>query len=210
MRRAHWISAIVLMLPAVTLIPLLARGGKVAPDEETSTAGALSSAQADATPAKSGRPSPDTPKLPVQAKATDAAVAEGAKTPPPPLDPGLLQTIGTLSAAHYFQTYLNIGLIADGKSQGTYTDKEARKVLLQVLSLLSSVDRQLEVLGKRTLDKEDRDSLQQMRTISALLHQQGKELQTYWDSAREQDAARYETVRNNAYAAISKLMCIGP
>jgi len=199
------------MLSPVMLIPLLARGGNVAPvDEETSSSGVLTVAQADATPSKSSRPVPDTPKSAGQAKATEATGAEGAKTSPPTLDPSLLQTIGTLSAAHYFQTYLNIGFIADGKSQGTYTDKEARKVLAQVLSLLNSVDRQLEALGKRSLDKEDRDSLQQMRTISDLLRQQGKQLQTYWDNAQEQEAARYETLRRDAYAAISKLMGIGP
>jgi hypothetical protein len=199
------------MLLAVTLVPLLARGGKGGPpDEEAPSTHLLISAQADATPAKSTRPGPDTTKVAGPAKVADATAADGGKTPAPTLDQSLLQTIGTLSAAHYFQTYLNIGFIADGKTQGTYTHQEARKVLLQVLSLLGSVDRQLEALGKRSLDKEDRDSLQQMRTISALLRQQGQELQTYWDSGREQNAARYETLRNNAYAAISKLMGIGP
>jgi hypothetical protein len=141
----------------------------------------------------------------------------GADVPPAPAarmtsaapDATSLRTIGTLSAAHFFQTYLNIGLIADGKAKGTYTNDDARKMLRSVLSLVDSVDRQLDSLGQRTLDQEDCASLQQMRAISALLRQQGVELQTAWDSGHTQDAA-YESLRQDAYAAISKLMAIRP
>jgi hypothetical protein len=79
-----------------------------------------------------------------------------------------------------------------------------------VLSVVDSVDRQLETLGKRILDKEDRDSLEQMRAVSALLRQQSTELQAYWDSGKDQNADRYETLRKSSYAAISKLIGIAP
>src|SRR5262249_27849956 len=121
-----------------------------------------------------------------------------------------LQTIGTLTAAHYFQTYLNIGFIADGKGRGNYSQEDARKVLQSVLSVVDSVDRQLDVLGKRNLEKGDRESLDQMRAISAQLRQQGQGLQAYWASGKDQAAARYEALRQKTYAAISKLMGIDP
>jgi hypothetical protein len=140
----------------------------------------------------------------------DPRPAEGAATAPAKPDPISLQTIGALSASHYFQTYLNIGFIADGKGKGTYNDEDARKVLRSVLSLVDSVDRQLEAFGKRTLDKEDRASLEQMRAISAMLRGQGKELQAYWDGGKNQDSARYESLRKTSYTAINKLMGIGP
>jgi hypothetical protein len=149
------------------------------------------------------------PVAPAPAKA-DVKASDAAKTPVAAPDPGSLQTIGTLTAAHYFQTYLNIGFIADGKGKGTYSLEDARKVLQSVLSVVDSVDRQLEALGKRNLDKGDRESLEQMRAISAQLRQQGQELQTYWASGKDEDAARYETLRQKTYAAISKLMGIGP
>jgi hypothetical protein len=155
----------------------------------------------------------------------DKAGAVARPTDPPPvggaLRPGgeqkkaeseraqLLETIGCLTAAHYFQTYLNIGFIADGKAQGTYTDKDARKVLDSVLSLLNSADGKLEALDKIIVDKGDRERLEQLRAVSALLRQQGKELQTYWDSGKDENAAKYESLRKNAWAAISKLMGIG-
>jgi hypothetical protein len=120
-----------------------------------------------------------------------------------------LETIGTLTASHCYQTYLNIGLIADGKSKGNYSEKDAYKVLDSVLSLLDTVDRKLGQLAKLDLEKEDRTSLEQMRKLSALLRQQGKVLQTYWESGRDDDAAKYEDVRKDSWAVIGKLLGIG-
>jgi len=68
----------------------------------------------------------------------------------------LFETIGTVTAAHYYQTYLNVGFIADGKAKQTYADKDARELLASVLSLLNSVDRQLESLGKRPGQRRSR------------------------------------------------------
>jgi hypothetical protein len=190
MLRARWSLSILAILLAVTVIGFSARRGIVsAANEPSPIAAAQANAVADA----------DNPR---PAEGTAAAAAKP--------DPISLQTIGTLSAAHYFQTYLNIGFIADGKGKGTYTDEDARKVLRSVLSLVDSVDRQLEAFSKRTLDKEDRASLDQMRAISAMLRGQGKELQAYWDSGKNQDSARYESLRKTSYTAISKLMGIGP
>jgi hypothetical protein len=146
--------------------------------------------------------------LPTRRENVSAAADEAPKAGAA-ADPLALQTIGTLTAAHYFQSYLNIGFIADGKAKASYTNEDARKVLRSVLSLVDSVDRQLESFGKRTLDKDDRDSLEQMRAISAMLRRQGAELQTYWDSGQEQDADPYESLRKTSYAAISKLLAIG-
>ena len=121
----------------------------------------------------------------------------------------LLETVGALTTAHCYQTYLNIGLIADGKAKGTYTDKDAAKVLDSVLSLLNSVDRKLAALSRFDLDKQDRDSLEQIRDLADLLRQQVKELEAFWDSGKDQDAARYENARKDSWAAIGKLTGIG-
>src|SRR5262249_14169806 len=121
----------------------------------------------------------------------------------------LLETVGCLTAAHYFQTYLNIGFIAEGKAKGTYTDSDARKVLDSVLSLLNSTDARLDALARIDLDKDDRERLEQLRAASALLRQQGKELQAYWETGKDENAAKYESLRKNAWATIGKLMGIG-
>jgi hypothetical protein len=121
----------------------------------------------------------------------------------------LLEILGALTASHSYQTYLNIGLIADGKAKGTYTEKDAYKLLDSVLALVSSVDRKLAALDRIDLDKEDRASLDQMRNLSLLLRKQAKELQIFWDTGREEDAAQYENVRKDTWATLSKLMGIG-
>jgi len=121
----------------------------------------------------------------------------------------LLEAVGVLTAAHCYQTYFSLGLIADGKDKGVYSGKEAYKLLDSVLALLDSVDQKLVGLSKIDLDKEDQDSLEQMRVLSGLLRQQGKELAGFWDSGKEEDAARYESVRKDAWAAISRLTGAG-
>jgi hypothetical protein len=121
----------------------------------------------------------------------------------------LLETVGTLTAAHLYQSYFNINFLSDGRAKGIYTDKEATQLLDSVLSVVDSVDRKLAALGKIELDREDHDSLEQMRDISDLLHRQGRQLQTYWESHNEADAAKYEEFRKDSWAAISRLMGMG-
>jgi hypothetical protein len=121
----------------------------------------------------------------------------------------LLEVLGALTASHCYQTYLNIGLIADGKANGTYTEKDAYKLLDSVLALVSSVDRKLAALDRIDLEKEDCASLEQMRTLSILLRKQAKDLQAFWDTGKEEDAARYESVRKDSWAALSRLTGVG-
>jgi hypothetical protein len=134
-----------------------------------------------------------------------AAAAEDSKTD----RRRLLETVGALTAAHCYQTYLNIGLIADGKAKGAYSNQDARQVLDSILSLQSSIDRNLASLTKLDLDKRDLESLEQMRDLSALLRQQGKDLKAFWDSGKEEDAARYDDTRKDSWAAIGRLTGIG-
>ncbi len=121
----------------------------------------------------------------------------------------LLETVGVLTGAHCYQTYLNIGLIADGKAKGTYGNQDARQVLDSILSLQSSIDRNLAALAKLDLDKRDLESLEQMRDLSALLRQQGRDLKAFWDSGKEEDAAHYDDTRKDSWAAIGRLTGIG-
>jgi hypothetical protein len=193
MQRARWTTGILVVLLIAVFTALVARRDTVSAANDPPPASAVRAATQAASAAQ--RPS-DGPPGPA------ATAASGP-------DATSLRTIGTLTAAHFFQTYLNIGLIADGKAKGTYTGDDARKMLGSVLSLVDSVDRQLDSLGQRTLDQEDCASLQQMRAISGLLRQQGQELQSAWDRGHHQDAA-YESLRQDSYAAISRLMAIRP
>jgi hypothetical protein len=121
----------------------------------------------------------------------------------------LLEALGALTASHDYQTYLNIGLIADGKAKGTYAEKDAFRLLDSVLALLNAVDRKLVALDRIDLDKEDRANLEQTRQLSSLLRKQAQRLQTFWDTGKDEDAAQYENARKDSWAALSRLTGIG-
>jgi hypothetical protein len=152
----------------------------------------------------------EVPKAKAQtAKAKPAVAPKTSEKARNPDRSRLLEAAGTLTAAHCYQTYLNLGLIADGKAKGTYTRQDAYKILDSILALLDSVDGKLAGLAKIDLDKGDRQSLEQMRDLSALLRRQAKDLEAFWDSGKEEDLGRYESTRKDAWAAIGKLTGIG-
>ncbi len=210
MKLALWKPALVAIaiLVVVTTTGFLIRGNTGSnKTQQVSTADEQAPKAAE--PPKLG----ETPKVVDPAKGGGTHKAAAPKTGASPKTAEerrqLLETVGVLTSAHCYQTYFNIGLIADGKANGTYTDKDAYKLLDSVLSLLDSVDRKLAALSKIDLDKEDRESLEQMRDLSALLRQQGKGLEAFWDSGKDEDAAKYESIRKDSWAAISRLTGIG-
>jgi hypothetical protein len=195
------IVAVLVILTGATVGAFLLRGNSEV--EKASEAPKEKAPAAKPAPAaKTGEPAKpsETPKVaPKSGEASKSALERRQ----------LLETVGALTAAHCFQTYLNLGLIADGKAKGIYTRKDANKVLDSVVEILDSLDRKLSGLAKIDLDKADRQSLEQMRDLSALLRRQGKELETFWDSGKDEDNDRYESTRKDAWAAIGKLTGIG-
>ena len=66
------------------------------------------------------------------------------------------------------------------------------------------VDRKLTVLATMDLGTEDRASLQQMRDVSKLLYRQANQLETFWHSGKDEDAAKYEEIRKDSWTAIRR------
>src|SRR5207249_7457862 len=60
----------------------------------------------------------------------------------------LLEAVGGLSVAHLYQSYLNIGLLADAVESETYSDKEALPILQKIQDLLGGVDKHLAHIGQ--------------------------------------------------------------
>jgi hypothetical protein len=150
---------------------------------------------------------PPDPMPATQAKTTEVSKAGLARSTLSERH-ALLEAVGALTSADYFQIYLTIGFVAEGKSRGIYTDKDARKVLDTVLVLLNLVENKLSMLGNFDLDKEDRDSLEHMIVLAVLLREQGERLQAFWLSKADADAAKYERARKDSWEAISKLLGI--
>src|SRR5580765_5514195 len=60
-----------------------------------------------------------------------------------PRDERVLETLGSLSAAHLYQSYLNIGLLADAVEKEGVGQEQASDMLATVVSLINVVDKQL-------------------------------------------------------------------
>lgn len=125
-----------------------------------------------------------------------------------PVDPQsqLTEAVGLLSGLYLYQTYLNIGLLADGKAERTYDEKAARSVLESILGPLDAVDKQLDKVGKVSRAQGDRDGCERLRGIVTLLRRQGGDLKAFWDSGRQEDGAKYEASRQESWKQISALL----
>ena len=140
----------------------------------------------------SGRGEPSQPAAPVAA----------------PVEAELLETIGLLAGTQLYQTYLNIGFLADARVEGTYDDESCGKLLASVLVPLDKVDKRLESLVKTTGKKPDQAALIRLRKVAKLLQLQGKHLQTLWAGGKTTDREKYEAARKSAWKELSDLLQI--
>jgi hypothetical protein len=119
----------------------------------------------------------------------------------------LLGTVGLLAAGQLYQSYLNIGFVADAVAEGTYEEKEATQVLASVMNLLATTDKQMERIAKLELSKEDQAALDKLQKTAALVRQQGKALEAVWaDNGDKAASQQYEKARKEAWQAVSKLL----
>jgi hypothetical protein len=117
-----------------------------------------------------------------------------------------LEILGGLSAAHLYQSYLTVGLLADGVENKTYTIEEARKTLKTVTTCMSLVEDKLAKLPDLQLDAQDRESLERLKTATALLRVQSRILDACWAAGRTQPPEQYQQSRKASWTALSKLL----
>jgi hypothetical protein len=118
----------------------------------------------------------------------------------------LLQSVGALAATHLYQTYLNIGFIADAKADNNYDEKQAKELLASVLKMMDVVDKQLDKVEKLELAKEDRQALELLRKVQKKLKDQTDELQAFWKTGDKEHGEKYESIRKEAWESIRKLV----
>jgi hypothetical protein len=118
----------------------------------------------------------------------------------------MLETLGSLSAAHMYQTYLNIGLIADAVESETYSQQQANAMLSTVVGLMDSVDKQLDRLARVDLGAEDKQDVERIRSLALLLRYQVAALRAYWLSSEPEQAARYHQAREKSWTALSEAL----
>jgi hypothetical protein len=122
----------------------------------------------------------------------------------------LTEAVGLFGGLQLYNTYLNIGLLADAMANDIYEVGDVSQLLGSVILPLERVDMQLEKLKKVPLSTDDRQALAQMSKIVSLLRTQGKELQVYWENGDDESAAKFETARLAAYKELNNLLELEP
>jgi hypothetical protein len=120
----------------------------------------------------------------------------------------MLETLGCQSAVHLYQSYLNIGLIADSVEHENCSPAEGAKMLNTVASLMDVVDKQLERLTETDFSTEDIQDIQRIRAISSLMRVQLASLQAYWLSGDRKHADRYHETREKAWVELGKVLSL--
>ena len=138
------------------------------------------------------------------------AFAQPQPAKPAPEVATLTETVGLLAGLQLYQTYLNIGLLADARAEGLYEASELAQLLGSVTTPLEKVDKQLEKVAALKLPKEDAAAVARMRKIAGLLRQQGTALQTFWDRGGEEQGKKYEAARQAAWKDIEALLELNP
>jgi hypothetical protein len=139
----------------------------------------------------------------------DETKPEEQRPQQPPRDDGreaLLGALGTLTAAQLYQTYLNIGLLADATAKEVYPAATARKLLDEVTGMLDTVEGQVARVPEEALRPEDRKALARAREVAVLLRTQARELRAYWETDDEARVMKYQKAREEAWAGIKELL----
>jgi hypothetical protein len=124
----------------------------------------------------------------------------------------LAESLGTLTGAHLYQSYLNLGLLADATEHGAYSVEEARKLLEEVLKYMENVDQQLNRLTGSDLEIEEKKRVESCRRLTVLLRTQAGALRAYWDTsekdkeARKERETKYHKAREEAWNALTELL----
>ena len=128
--------------------------------------------------------------------------------PVPTLPDAVIETLGNLTASHLYQTYLNVGLLADAVEGEVYEVADATKMLATIEGLTAAVAAQLAQLARQDVEGEDSKLVEQARQITVLLQTQEKELKSYWQTSDKAHAARFHKARQEAWTGIKSLLNI--
>jgi hypothetical protein len=128
----------------------------------------------------------------------------GSAPPAPESDP-LLEVVASLTGAHLYQTYLNIGLLADAVETELYEREEGEKWLGTVTATLDAVDQQLGRIPVTRLKAGQHKHLVRVKELSALLRVQTVELRKYWETGKKEHADLFQKARTDTWKGMEDL-----
>ena len=160
------------------------------------------------------KPSDEIAVRPSVARWEPPAVAKPAPQPMPMMEPkkpgrpsdAVLTLVDGLTTAHLYQTYLNVGLLADGVAKNVYTAEAGKELLENIGKLMDNFERQLAQLPVEELQPEERKHLEKIRSVISLLRSEIKELKTYWETGEEQYVVKFQKIHKNVWAELEKML----
>jgi hypothetical protein len=160
----------------------------------------------------SQRPGPVAAPEPQAVAADKKPVTVAQPVTQPAADPvpreRFLEALGVITGAHIYQSYLNIGLLADGVEGEAFTAAEAETMLTKVTQQIEMVERQLAQFTKTGLDEDDRAALEATCSLAARLRIQAATLRAYWQGGTKEQADLFHQVREQVWAELSESLGI--
>jgi hypothetical protein len=160
---------------------------------------------------ESEKPVPPKEKSPPQA----AEITVRPTVPPPGQKPtarppeSVLALVGGLTTANLYQSYLNVGLLADSVAKGVYKPEHGKELLETVTKVIDTVERQLAQLPESDLTAGEKVRLAKVRSIVSLLRSEIKELQAYWASGDEEFVRKFQKIHKDVWSELEKLLAEG-
>lgn len=145
-------------------------------------------------------------KPPAGAMTTANAAGPRSDSPVPAPKERYLEALGSLTAVHLYQSFLNIGLLADAVENEQMDVADAQQTLGNITRLMSLVDGQLDKVARTGLDSHDQKELQNIRDLTDVLQKQALALSGYWATGDEENATMYHMARNHAWTGISAIL----
>ena len=160
---------------------------------------------------------PTAPKIPASDSATKPAgeAVDVKKSLPPVAEPAgaaanrearLIESVGSLCAVQLYQSYLNVGLLADGVEHEAYSKADAAQILSTIVTLSQTVDGQLQKLADSGLENDDKKALDRVRKASALVRTQAAHLQSFWSSGEKNHIDDYQRLRQQCWQELRSIL----
>jgi hypothetical protein len=119
-----------------------------------------------------------------------------------------LNTIGTYSAGFVLQSYGYIGVLADVLSQNLYEPEMISSMLGETITFLKNANQQLTMYQDKNfqMSQADQRFINGISDIIKDLTMEAEALSAFAQSRKQEDLARFEESRKNAWSGIKKTL----
>lgn len=118
----------------------------------------------------------------------------------------LLESVGSVSAIQLYQSYLNVGLLADAVRNQSYTKEEAADILNTIVPLMQTVDAQMRKLEDIDLDQDEAAAVKEVRRISGMISLQAEHLKAYWKTGDKTSLESFQGVRRESWVELRTIL----